>query len=83
MIKTRRGGEATQRFPRPGNHYHTKQIEEMSTEPRNLRKEVAPAGNWKNTLRNTEREKKRSSSPFLPPVPPSRASHRTDLVEEG
>ena len=66
MIKTRRGGEATQRFPRPGNHYHTKQIEEMSIEPRNLRKEVAPAGNWKNTLRNREREIQFSFPPSSP-----------------
>ena len=55
----------------------------MSTEYRNLRKEAALAGKWKNTLRNTERERERSSFPFLPLVPPSGASHGTDLVEEG
>lgn len=69
LIKTKRGGEATQRFLRPGNHYYTKQIGEMSTDPRNLRKEVAPAGNGKNTLRNTERGRKRD--PVLPFSPQS------------
>lgn len=77
MIKTRRGGEATQ-IPHTRNHYHTKQIGEMSTDPRNPRKECSPC--WKRkTLSETQKEGERDPKPL--PFSPS-PSFQTDLVEE-
>lgn len=41
----------------------------MLTETLSLRKDVAPAENWKNTLRNGEREKQRGRDAILLPLP--------------